>query len=444
MVAIDRVIPVPRLRELSSVELAIPPVVAWAAIRHGDLGRQPLVHSLFALRTIASRTRHEPLKLSLDALVSSEARPGFGVLFEAPPTEVVVGAIGKVWSIDIPFVHVPSPAAFAAFRQPDFVKVAWSFRLAPLGAKHTAVAFELRVDATDEAAWQKFERYFRYVGPFSRLIRRSLMRDLARSYGTPEKRTNQRAITKNAISGGAVVAASLLTPFWRASRSHWGLSVDEAVATHPGDDVVREPRWSWTHAVEIHAPTAEVWPWVEQIGADRAGFYSYQSLENIVGCNIHNAESIHREWAVKMGDELRLHPKMPPLRVVDLRAGSWFVAEIHSAGIRSRPSDEEWMEASWLFLVERRGPLHSRFTSRFRCACSADLKTLASFGPTLLEPIGFAMDRKMLLGVKRRAERVTAHGMDSSVSQTAPARRARELASSFVAPKLRVKKETSQ
>jgi hypothetical protein len=59
-----------------------------------------------------------------------------------------------------------------------------------------------------------------------------------------------------------------------------------------------------------------VWPWIAQIGQGRGGFYSYQLLENLLGCGIENAEAIHREWQrLAVGDPVRLHEKAPPLRV---------------------------------------------------------------------------------------------------------------------------------
>src|SRR5690606_19942536 len=117
-----------------------------------------------------------------------------------------------------------------------------------------------------------------------------------------------------------------LTPFLRDERSRWGLTEEEASRARPGDDLVPEPRWQWTHGIEIERSCEDVWPWVAQIGADRAGFYSYQWLENLAGCELRNAETIHPEWAVKEGDTLSLHPKMPPMRIAWASPGRGFVA----------------------------------------------------------------------------------------------------------------------
>jgi hypothetical protein len=180
-----------------------------------------------------------------------------------------------------------------------------------------------------------------------------------------------------------------------------------AARTLPGDDLVAAPRWNWTHGVEIEAAAAEVWPWVAQVGADRAGFYSYQWLENLAGCQVRNAERVHPEWEVQPGDGLRLHPNLPPLSVVSLERGRYFVAHA-PADAAARAAGQLWIEASWLFYVEPIGESRCRFVSRYRAACSEDRATRLAFGPTFLEPIAAEMDRRMLLGVRERVERARA------------------------------------
>ena len=122
------------------------------------------------------------------------------------------------------------------------------------------------------------------------------------------------------------VAFGLLTPFLRGRRQHWGVSPELAATVHPGDELVPAPLWEWTHGIDVAAPARVVWPWVAQIGANKAGFYSYQWLENVVGCGVRNAETIHPEWHVRLGDSLSLHPKMPGLDVVRVDDGRCFVA----------------------------------------------------------------------------------------------------------------------
>jgi len=203
------------------------------------------------------------------------------------------------------------------------------------------------------------------------------------------------------FAGAAIMTLAWLTPFLRPARSHWGLSAEDASIPRPGDELISEPRWSWTHAVTLEAPSEQVWPWVAQIGADRAGFYSYQWLENVVGCNLHNAEAIHPHMAHTTGDQLVLHPKLPPLDVVAVDPGRSLIA-FAKPDQRARAEGRPWAAASWAFLVESLGSGRCRVVSRFRSDCSDDLATRLQQGPSQLEPVGFAMDRRMLLGIRER------------------------------------------
>ena len=231
-----------------------------------------------------------------------------------------------------------------------------------------------------------------------------------RRAGSSNERTRHRARDDgwhevvSGMGGAMVMAAAFATPFLRPLRNEWGLDPAMALDTYPGDHLVPEPRWQWTHAIEIGTPAAEVWPWVAQVGADRAGFYSYQWLENLVGCGIENADTVHPEWAVDVGADLLLHPEAPGLRIVEVEAGHHLVA--HGApDPRLDLSADRWIAASWLFLVRPLAAHRCLVVSRYRLASSPHLANRLQYGPTVMEPIGFAMDRRMLKGIKRRAER---------------------------------------
>ncbi len=138
-----------------------------------------------------------------------------------------------------------------------------------------------------------------------------------------------------------------------------------------------------------------------QIGADRGGFYSFQWLENLAGCDVTNAETIHPEWVVREGDGLKLRPNLPPLPVVVVEPGRYFVAYA-PPGDRKEPGSKRAGFSSSKSFGER-----SRFVSRFRSASSDNLATRLSYGPYITESVGFVIDRQMLLGVKERAESLT-------------------------------------
>ena len=105
-----------------------------------------------------------------------------------------------------------------------------------------------------------------------------------------------------------VAAGSLLA---RSRQLRWGATGEELAASLPGDDLIPNPCLTATRAISIPTPPARVWPWIVQLGQDRGGFYSYDFLENLAGCDIHSAVSIVPEWQdLEVGDAVRLHPTL--------------------------------------------------------------------------------------------------------------------------------------
>ena len=103
-----------------------------------------------------------------------------------------------------------------------------------------------------------------------------------------------------------MAAAMLLRPLVLRRLRRWGATTAELQRPLPGDDLVPHSRAGYTQAITIRAPVAAVWPWLVQIGQGRGGFYSYEGLENLVGCDIHNAERVLPEFQIlASGDLLR-------------------------------------------------------------------------------------------------------------------------------------------
>jgi retinol dehydrogenase 14 len=201
-------------------------------------------------------------------------------------------------------------------------------------------------------------------------------------------------------AGAAGMALAFFTPFLRSWRDHWGLSPELAARPLPGDGVAGPGAYQWTHGVEIDAPADEVWPWVAQVGQGKAGFYSYQFLENLAGCAIENADRVHPEWAnPTVGDVLRLHPDQLPLPVLEVEPGHHLLAGAGPSEAAGPGSPPPGLAVSWLFLVEPVDALRCRFISRFRLAAPAGQ---VGYAQALVEPVGFVMDRRMLLGVRER------------------------------------------
>jgi hypothetical protein len=419
MAHLDDFLPDPRLREVDHVDVTASCARAYEVVRHLDLSRSWLVRALYELRTAPTRRGlGVPARYALRLDAIPRDGEGFHVLREAPGEELVVGAIGRFWESDLPFADVPADA-FAAFDRPGFGKLVWSLRFEPLGERTTRIHVEVRVSATDEVSWRLFRLYFGVIGPFSRFLRSYLLHLVERELGATLARPSlvERArVVGEGVVGALGIAFDVVTPFMREARSHWGLDAADAARPYPGDDRIESPRWGWTHALEIARPAAEVWPWIAQIGQDKAGFYSYEALENLAGCKLRNADAIHPEWqGVKVGQPFRLHPDGPSLSVLEVEAGKHILVG-SVAGVEGAPeegavapaSTDAPLRVTWLFLLEPLDEQRCRFVSRYRVVYGHAMRERVMFGPTLLEPIGFEMDRRMLLGVKERAERAHA------------------------------------
>ncbi len=221
-------------------------------------------------------------------------------------------------------------------------------------------------------------------------------------------RESRLGVVVEGLVGAVLIALAVLTPFLRRRRTRWGATDEEVKRRLPGDDVVTSPRWRWTHAVTIEAPPAEVWPWLAQIGQGKAGFYSYELLENLIGCHIHNADCIVPELQrLEVGDVVRLYPDMG-LPVAAVEPGHALVLGTRVDTRTARPESADdmpdgYLNLSWAWLLEEHNG-GTRLLTRWQADYSASLANRLGFGPLLLEPISFVMDRKMLLGIKRRAE----------------------------------------
>jgi hypothetical protein len=203
------------------------------------------------------------------------------------------------------------------------------------------------------------------------------------------------------LEGVALIAFHLLTPFLRSYRARWGASSYDLERELPGDDLVPDPKWECTHAVTIYAPALEVWRWLVQIGADRGGLYSYEALENLVGCNIHNVEEIIADYQyLKAGEEIKIHPKAPGMKVAEVDVGYHIL--VHNDN--RQDGSPSYINTTWLWYLDALDSTTTRLISRSRNDYSPGFANRLWMGPLLVEPISFVMERKMLLSLKERAQ----------------------------------------
>lgn len=201
------------------------------------------------------------------------------------------------------------------------------------------------------------------------------------------------------ISGASQIAVQvLLYPLLRRWRRRWGSTEEERALRLPGDELVPEPQWTYNHAVSIDAPRSAVWPWLLQLGQGRGGFYTYEGLENLVGCQIHNVMEIRPELQrLRVGDTIVTHGGSgygPPVTRI----------EPERALVLGGPPNEKGSQATWAFhLLD--GPNGStRLLERGHGVAGRGLLEKLGFGPYLIDPIGFVMSKKMLRAIKKLAE----------------------------------------
>ncbi len=201
--------------------------------------------------------------------------------------------------------------------------------------------------------------------------------------------------------GAAAIATSiLLSPLLRSWYSNWGTTQEEGKMPLPGDDLVPEPVLVANRAITIAAPAAAVWPWLVQLGQGRGGFYSYQRLENLAGCRIRNAHQILPELQnLAVGDLVRLGPEgYPAFQVAAIHPGVSMILRGDLPSPQGKPTT--WI---WIFYLYPVDDQTTRLILRTR------LEYERNFGNTMMwraftDPISFNMERKMLLGIKARAE----------------------------------------
>jgi hypothetical protein len=194
-----------------------------------------------------------------------------------------------------------------------------------------------------------------------------------------------------AILGGASLGVYLR--FIRPWQLRWGATDEEVARAIPGDDVVKQPTFNATRAVTIQARPEEIWPWLVQIGIKRAGWYSYDWIDNL---GIPSAERILPEWQhVAVGDLIPISP--------DGRVGQWVKAF----------EPNQWMlwwdnkgDVTWYWGLYPQDDSSTRLITRVRIHYRWTKPSILLNLP--LDVGDIVMMRKCLLGIKRRAEMLAA------------------------------------
>ena len=215
----------------------------------------------------------------------------------------------------------------------------------------------------------------------------------------------KRFIRTVATVGAAGLGAYVL--FFRPWQQRWGASDEEVKRTLPGDELVPHADVVTTRVVTIRATPASIWPWLVQIGQGRAGYYSYARLENMAGLKMKNAEGINPEWQnLQVGDIVPAEPGGTGFKVLALEPERALV-------LGGRKGDtgvfegftQMFPEFSWAFVLVPLESEHTRLISRLRGTSRPSFWNRLT--GLFFEPIEFLMTRRMLLGIKKRAEQTS-------------------------------------
>ena len=185
-----------------------------------------------------------------------------------------------------------------------------------------------------------------------------------------------------------VIAAILFTPW----MDRWGTTPAERSTAMPGDDLVPDPLKVINRAVTVKAASAKIYPWLLQIGADKAGMYSYTWLERLVGCKMAKDEVIRTEWQnLKEGDLMKMCAgefAPPPYIVARILPNQAVIFGHKGAG--------KWEEL-WQFVLLPQADGTTRLLTRTRT-------NMVGGAWEVFNRVAFIMERKMLLTIKRLAE----------------------------------------
>jgi hypothetical protein len=196
-----------------------------------------------------------------------------------------------------------------------------------------------------------------------------------------------RLFASAAVLGGAALAYAKLL---RGPILTWGATPGEAAARLPGDELLEDADGVATRAITIAAPASAVWPWIAQMGpSPRGGAYTYDWIENLLGLNMQSADHVLPEFQHPVvGEGFGYGPNNMTYAIVEPE---------HVLATRS--ADGNWVWTFNLSEQDRMTRLISR--NRFRLPTLKD-----RLGMIPMEPGSLIMERKMLHGIKQRAEQL--------------------------------------
>jgi hypothetical protein len=193
------------------------------------------------------------------------------------------------------------------------------------------------------------------------------------------------------VVGAVVLAGAVFFTLYRPWQLRWGATTEEVGGSMPGDGVVAAPTFNATRAVTVDASPEAIWPWLVQIGFGRAGWYTYDLLDNF---GRHSAERIIPELQhVEVGDLIPLGPGSESgITVKAFEPNRWMLWW-----------DSKLQLTTWAWALNAMPDGRTRLLTRVRTRASRR-HPVTGVWLALIELADFPMMRKCLLGIKGRAE----------------------------------------
>lgn len=217
--------------------------------------------------------------------------------------------------------------------------------------------------------------------------------------------SSKKLLRTPATKAGMLLDAVTAVPLWVASPAlrpwhlRWGATRAEIAAPMPGDDVVPRAQFNATRVISIGTPPERVWPWIVQLGYGRGGFYTYDLLDN---AGVPSADRVIDEYQdLKVGDLVPMFHETHGLAIaykVDSFARSEWMLWVH------RPQENESPDSTWSWRLTPLPTGGTRLVTRMKQDYRWGTPRLAAFNLILMEFGDFAMERRMLTGIKARAE----------------------------------------
>jgi len=206
-------------------------------------------------------------------------------------------------------------------------------------------------------------------------------------------------LTHSGLKVGSIAAAALVYRcLLRRRIMNWGATDAEVDARLPGDELLEHADGVATRAITVDAAASAVWPWIAQMGPlPRGGAYTYDWIENLLGLDMHSADRVLPDYQhPQVGETLGYGKNRMRFERVEPRRV-----------LATRSEDGNWV---WSFVLEEQdGKTRLISRNRFRLP-----SLTARIGMLPMEPASLVMERKMLHGIKQRAERLAAEGREAS------------------------------